>query len=272
MKDLLEAGVHFGHQTNRWNPKMKPLIYTERKGIHIIDLQKTAAQIKEAYNFIVSVVANGESVLFVGTKKQAQSAVKDEATRCQMPYVNYRWLGGMLTNYETIKKSIDKLYNLEKLLLDEKQIEHYTKKEIIKFEKEKQKMEKVLGGIKEMYQLPKAVFTVDTRTERIAIKEAVKLHIPVIAIVDTNNDPTDIKFPIAGNDDAIRAVSLITSIMANAVMEGRRQATMEHDDDNDTNETQGVEDIKDIETKKSEKESFVEEEYLDNSDLPSKVV
>ena len=210
MKALLEAGVHFGHQTRRWNPKMAPYIYTERNGIYIIDLQKTVKKLEEAYNFVRQLSENGQSLLFVGTKKQAQEAIKDEALRCNMYYVNARWLGGMMTNFKTMRTRIDRTFDM------------LPKKEVIKHLGEIEKLEKYLGGVKEMKKLPGALFIVDTRKERNAIAEAHRLGIPVVAIADTNCDPDEIDYPIPGNDDAIRAIKLISSIMANAMIEGRQ--------------------------------------------------
>ncbi len=221
MKQLLEAGVHFGHQTRRWNPKMAEYIFTERNGIYIIDLQKTVKKVEEAYNFIKKVVESGNSVLFVGTKKQAQESIEVEATRCDMFYVNQRWLGGMLTNFKTIKKSIDRLNELEKMEEDGT-FTVLPKKEVIRLRAEKEKLEKNLKGIKTMNELPGAIFIVDPRKERIAIQEAKILGIPIVAIVDTNCDPEEVDYPIPGNDDAIRAVKLLTSKMANAVIEARQ--------------------------------------------------
>ncbi len=221
MKQLLEAGVHFGHQTRRWNPKMKPLIFTERNGIYIIDLQKTVRLMDVAYKFVKELAFNGEKVLFVGTKKQAQESLFVEATKCGMPYVNQRWLGGMLTNYATIKKRIERLFELEKME-EEGHFEVLPKKEVIKLRHEKDKLDKFLGGIRTMKELPSAVFIVDPRKEKIAVAEARKLEIPIIAIVDTNCDPDEIDYIIPGNDDAIRAVKLITSKIADAVLEGRQ--------------------------------------------------
>ncbi|NPA94132.1 MAG: 30S ribosomal protein S2 [Thermodesulfobacteria bacterium] len=220
MKQLLEAGVHFGHQTRRWNPKMKPYIFGARNGIYIIDLQKTVRLFKIAYEFVVDTVANGGNILFVGTKKQAQESIYEEATRCGMPYVNHRWLGGMLTNFHTIRKSIDKLKRIESMFEDGT-IERFPKKEILKLEKRRQKLERNLGGIKDMDGLPSALYVVDSRYEQIAIKEANKLGIPVVAIVDTNCDPDGIDYIIPGNDDAIRAIRLLTSLIANAVLKGK---------------------------------------------------
>ena len=221
MKQLLEAGVHFGHQTRRWNPKMAPYIYTERNGIYIIDLQKTVKKLEEAYNFVRECSANGGYVLFVGTKKQAQDAIKEEAARCGGYYVNARWLGGMLTNFRTMRTRIDRLAQLRKMEEDGT-FAMLPKKEVIKHQGEIEKLEKYLGGVKEMKKLPGALFIVDTRKERNAIAEAHKLGIPVVAIVDTNCDPDEIDYVIPGNDDAIRAIRLIASAMANAAIEGRQ--------------------------------------------------
>ena len=221
MKQLLEAGVHFGHQTRRWNPKMAKYIFTERNGIYIIDLQKTVRKVDEAYNFLRSLAEEGKSVLFVGTKKQAQDAVKEEATKAEMFYVNERWLGGMLTNYQTIQKRIRRLKDLERMEEDGT-FDVLTKKEVLQLRHEMTKLEKFLGGIKEMNRLPGALFVVDPRKERIAVAEAKKLNIPIVAIVDTNCDPDEIDYVIPGNDDAIRAVRLLTSAMASAIVEGRQ--------------------------------------------------
>ncbi|MGI6703212.1 MAG: 30S ribosomal protein S2 [Clostridia bacterium] len=221
MKQLLEAGVHFGHQTRRWNPKMAKYIFTERNGIYIIDLQKTVERIESAYQFVKSVVAENKEVLFVGTKKQAQESIQEESKRCEMPYVNQRWLGGMLTNFKTIRKRVDRLHQLDKMEEDGT-FDLLPKKEVIKLRHEKEKLEKFLGGIKEMKQLPGALFVVDPRKERIAVAEARKLGIPLVSIVDTNCDPDEIDHVIPGNDDAIRAVKLITSIMAAAVLEAKQ--------------------------------------------------
>jgi len=221
MKQLLEAGVHFGHQTRRWNPKMAEYIFTERNGIYIIDLQKTVKKVEEAYNIMKEVAAEGKTVLFVGTKKQAQEAIEEESKRCGMYFVNQRWLGGMLTNYKTIKIRIDRLFELEKMEEDGT-FEVLPKKEVIKLRMEKERLEKFLGGIKDMKDMPGALFIVDPRKERIAIKEAKILGIPVISIVDTNCDPDDVDYVIPGNDDAIRAVKLLTATMANAVIEGKQ--------------------------------------------------
>ncbi len=221
MKQLLEAGVHFGHQTRRWNPKMAPYIYMERNGIYIIDLQKTVKKLEEAYNFVRDITANGGSILFVGTKKQAQEAVKEEAERVGMYYVNARWLGGMLTNFKTMRTRIDRLAQLRKMQEDGT-FDMLPKKEVSKLTNEISKLEKYLGGVKEMKKLPSALFIVDPRKERNAIAEARKLHIPIVAIVDTNCDPDEVDYVIPGNDDAIRAIKLISQTMANAVVEGRQ--------------------------------------------------
>ncbi len=221
MKQLLEAGVHFGHQTRRWNPKMAPYIYTERNGIYIIDLQKTVKKLEEAYSFVRDISANGGSVLFVGTKKQAQDAIKEEAARCGGYYVNARWLGGMLTNFRTMRTRIDRLAQLRKMEEDGT-FAMLPKKEVIKHQAEIEKLEKYLGGVKEMKKIPAALFIVDPRKERNAIAEARKLNIPVVAIVDTNCDPDEIDYVIPGNDDAIRAIRLIAATMANAAIEGRQ--------------------------------------------------
>lgn len=226
MKSLLESGVHFGHQTKRWNPKMKKFIFSERNGIHIIDLQKTIVSIKEAYEAVRDEVKQGRQVLFVGTKKQSQSAIEREAQRCGMPYVSHRWLGGMLTNFSTIKKSIHRLKKIEKMEVDGT-FDSLTKKEIAKLNREKARLDKNLGGIKDMKDLPGLVFVIDTRKEGIAIAEAKRLNIPIIAIVDTNCDPTDIDFPIPGNDDAIRAISLFAEIIANAVIDADNEVGIE---------------------------------------------
>jgi small subunit ribosomal protein S2 len=221
MKQLLEAGVHFGHQTRRWNPKMDRYIYMERNGIYIIDLQQTVKKFDEAYNFVKDVVAGGKGVLFVGTKKQAQETIKDEAKRCEMYFVNQRWLGGMLTNYKTIRKRVLRLKELERMET-EGAFDVLSKKEVAKLRNEWERLERFLGGIKNMEKLPGAVFVVDPRKEKIAVAEARKLHIPVVAIVDTNCDPDEVDYVIPGNDDAIRAVRLIAAKIAEAVLEGKQ--------------------------------------------------
>lgn len=229
MKQLLEAGVHFGHQTRRWNPKMSPYIFTERNGIYIIDLQKTVKLMETAYDFIKETAMNGEKILFVGTKKQAQDSIREEAERCGMFYVNQRWLGGMLTNYQTISKRIDRLFELEKME-EEGMFDVLPKKEVSKLLTEKDKLQRFLGGIKHMKDLPSVIFIVDPRKERIAVAEARKLNIPIVAIVDTNCDPDEIDYVIPGNDDAIRAVKLITGKIADAVIEGTQgQDQLEED-------------------------------------------
>ena len=225
MKQLLEAGVHFGHQTRRWNPKMKEYIFTERNGIYIIDLQKTVKKAEEAYNFVRSVAEAGDSILFVGTKKQAQESIEQEAKRCEMFYVNQRWLGGMLTNFKTIQTRIAKLRKIEKMEADG-DFAYLPKKEVIKLKAEQEKLEKNLSGIKDMKKLPGAMFVVDPRKEHIAVMEARALGIPVVAIVDTNCDPDEVDYAIPGNDDAIRELKLIASKMADAVLEGRQGEQM----------------------------------------------
>ncbi len=223
MKQLLEAGVHFGHQTRRWNPKMAKYIFTERNGIYIIDLQKTVRKLEEAYVFVRDLAADGQEILFVGTKKQAQDSIREEASRCEMPYVNARWLGGMLTNFKTIRQRIKRLEQL-KAMEEDGTFELLPKKEVTKLKLEIEKLEKFMGGITQMKRQPAAMFIVDPRKERIAVAEAKKLGIPIIAIVDTNCDPDEIDYVIPGNDDAIRAVRLISSAMADAVMEGRQMS------------------------------------------------
>ena len=222
MKLLLEAGVHFGHQTNKWNPKMKPYIFGARNGIYIIDLQQTVGMFHAAYDFVADMVGTGGELLFVGTKKQSQESVKEESERCGMPYVNQRWLGGMLTNFNTINKRIERLNLLEKMFSDDS-VKAFPKKEIMKLQKEMNKLEKVLGGIKIMKRLPGGLFIVDPKRESIAVKEAQKLKIPIVAIVDTNCDPDDIDYIIPGNDDAIRAIKLFSSRICDAVIEGKRK-------------------------------------------------
>ena len=226
MKQLLEAGVHFGHQTRRWNPKMATYIFTERNGIYILDLQKTVKKLEEAYFFVRDMAASGESILFVGTKKQAQDAIKEEAERCGQFYVNARWLGGMLTNFKTMRTRIARLNQLQKMQADGT-FDLLPKKEVIKLQLEIAKLEKYLGGVKEMKKLPGALFVVDSRKEKNAIAEARKLNIPIVAIVDTNCDPDEIDYVIPGNDDAIRAIKLISQTMANAVLEGKQGEQLE---------------------------------------------
>ena len=237
MKSLLESGVHFGHQVKRWDPRMKKYIFAERNGIHIIDLQKTIVSIKDAYEAVRKVTVAGKSVLFVGTKKQAQQAIEKEAGRCGMYYVNNRWLGGMLTNFSTIKKSLNRLKKLEKMEVDGT-FDNLTKKEIASLQKDKAKLEKNLGGIKEMKELPGIIFIIDTHKEQIAVTEARRMGIPIVAVVDTNCNPEGIDYPIPGNDDAIRAITLFTQIIANAVIDADNEAGLKiienlQDDDED---------------------------------------
>ncbi len=220
MRQLLESGVHFGHQTRRWNPKMKRFIFTERNGIYIIDLQQSLSYIDRAFEFIRETVAHGGSVLFVGTKKQAQEAIADQATRVGMPYVNQRWLGGMLTNFATVHKRLQRLKELEEIDFDDVASSGMTKKELLVLQREKEKLEKTLGGIRDMQRVPSAVWVVDTKKEHIAVGEARKLNIPVVAILDTNCDPDEVDYKIPGNDDAIRSVSLLTRVVADGVAEG----------------------------------------------------
>ncbi len=222
MKQLLEAGVHFGHQTRRWNPKMKKYIFGARNGIYIVDLQKTVRMFDVAYNMIINTVAEGKSVLFVGTKKQARDSIYEEANRCEMFYVHNRWLGGMLTNFQTIKKGIDRLNELTTMRADGS-INRFPKKEILKLEKEREKLDRNLGGISTMTKLPGAIFIVDTNKETIAVSEARRLNIPTVAVVDTNCDPEEIDYVVPGNDDAIRAIRLISSRIADACIEGRKR-------------------------------------------------
>lgn len=253
MKNLLESGVHFGHQTKRWDPRMKKYIFAERNGIHIIDLQKTIAAIKQAFEIVRQNVLSGKSVLFVGTKKQAQQAVEREAKRCGMFYVNNRWLGGMLTNYSTIKRSLLRLKKIEKMEIDGT-FENLTKKEISRLQKEKQRLEKNLLGIKEMKDLPGVIFVIDTRKEVIAVSEAKRLNIPIIAVVDTNCNPNGIDYPIPGNDDAIRAITLFTQIIANAVIEAENEV--------------GLEVIETLQEDKGGEEEFAS--IIDKEDIPDK--
>jgi small subunit ribosomal protein S2 len=220
MRQLLESGVHFGHQTRRWNPKMKRFIMTERNGIYIIDLQQSVDYINNAYEFVKETVAHGGTILFVGTKKQAQEPIAEQATRVGMPYVNHRWLGGMLTNFQTISKRLSRLKELEEINFDDVAGSGYTKKELLIFKREKDKLEKTLGGIRDMAKVPSAVWIVDTKKEHLAVDEARKLNLPVIAILDTNCDPDEVDYKIPGNDDAIRSVTLLTRVVADAVAEG----------------------------------------------------
>jgi len=228
MRQMLEAGLHFGHQTRRWNPKMKPFIYGPRNGIYIINLDATMRKFREAYNYIADVVADGGSVMFVGTKRQAQAIIKEEAERCGMFYVNHRWLGGMMTNFQTIKKSVDRLKKIE-AMQEDGTINRFPKKEILKMEKERVKLNRNIGGIKEMRVLPDVLFVIDPRKEEIAVGEAKKLNIPIVALTDTNCDPDPIDYIIPGNDDAIRAIKLITSEIAAAVLEGKARRGEEQD-------------------------------------------
>ena len=260
MKSLLESGVHFGHQTKRWNPKMARFIFSQRNGIHIIDLQKTSACIVEAYDAVRAVVKQGETVLFGGTKKQAQQAIETEAKRCGMPYINNRWLGGMLTNFTTIKKSIATLKKIEKMEIDGT-FDSLTKKEVSLLTKQKIKLEKNLGGIKDMKDLPGALFIIDTKKEAIAVTEAKRLGIPVIAVVDTNCDPSDITYPIPGNDDAIRAISLFVEIIANAVVDADNEAGIQ------IIETLGNEDESEEVAKKDEEEEAIVFSTDENADF-----
>ena len=251
MKSLLESGVHFGHQVKRWDPRMKKYIFAERNGIHIIDLQKTIVSIKDAYEAVRKVTVAGKSVLFVGTKKQAQQAIAKEAERCGMYYVNNRWLGGMLTNFSTIKKSLTRLKKLEKMEIDGT-FDNLTKKEIASLQKEKAKLEKNLGGIKEMKELPGIIFIIDTHKEQIAVTEARRMGIPIVAVVDTNCKPEGIDYTITGNDDAIRAITLFTQIIANAVIDADNEAglkiieNLQDDDEEMTSEISGKSDEEEI--------------------------
>ena len=258
MKQLLEAGVHFGHQTRRWDPKMAEYIFQARNGIHIIDLQKTSKKLDEAYDFIKEQAAEGKTILFVGTKKQAQECIKEAAQKCGMYYVDQRWLGGMLTNFGTIKGRVQRLKDLETMEQDGT-FDVLPKKEVILLKREMEKLEKNLGGIKEMDQLPGVIFLVDPKKERIAILEARKLNIPLVGIVDTNCNPEDLDYPIPGNDDAIRAVKLITDVMANAVIEGKQgEAYIPENDEQLANETEGeqasIEEVVAKETEATENE------------------
>ena len=261
MKQLLEAGVHFGHQTRRWNPKMAEYIFTERNGIYIIDLQKTVRKIEEAYNFLREVSEEGKDVLFVGTKKQAQESVEAEAKRAGMFYVNQRWLGGTLTNFKTISKSINRLHELEKME-EEGIFDVLPKKEVIKLRAEGERLEKFLGGIKNMTKLPGALFIVDPRKEKNAIAEAKILGIPVVSIVDTNCDPDEVDFVIPGNDDAIRAVKLLTGKMADAIIEGRQGEQFEDIEEVEVEEnvevTEEVEPVEEIVEEREEAEQIQE--------------
>jgi small subunit ribosomal protein S2 len=245
MKELLEAGVHFGHQAKRWNPKMKKYIFGERNGIYIIDLQKTLKLFKEAYDFVRTSSSQGKDILFVGTKKQAQDAITEEAKRCGMYYIASRWLGGMLTNFATIKKSIDRLKKIEKMKEDGT-YDKLTKKEVARLEKERTKLEKILCGIKTMPGLPSLLFVIDPRNEQIAVQEANRLGIPVVAVVDTNCDPDNIDYVIPGNDDAIRAIRLMASKVADAVIEGRQAIAKEAGEAMETAKAAGAADLAEV--------------------------
>ena len=245
MKQLLEAGVHFGHQTKRWDPKMAEYIYQARNGIHIIDLQKTSKKIDEAYDFVKDVAEEGKDILFVGTKKQAQECVKDAALKSNMFYVDQRWLGGMLTNFKTIRKRVERLKKLEEMQEDGT-FDLLPKKEVAALKNEMEKLEKNLGGIKEMTRLPGAMFVVDPKNERIAVLEAKKLNIPIVGLVDTNCSPEDVDYPIPGNDDAIRAVKLITDVMANAIIEGRQGEMLEVAPEMEQNVSEEVTDMEQV--------------------------
>lgn len=254
MKQLLEAGYHFGHQTNKWNPKMKPYIFGARNNIYIIDLQQTVGLFQNAYNFVIDTVSEGGEIMFIGTKKQSQDSIHDEATRCGMPYVNQRWLGGMLTNFVTIKKRIDRLNYLDQIFEDDS-VRAFPKKEIMGLQKEREKLVKVLGGIQKMKSLPAALFIVDPKRETIAVNEAKKLRIPIIAIVDTNCDPENIDYIIPGNDDAIRAIKLFSSKFADAVTEGKRR----------------YEERLQAETDKDAESSTVQQEENPEADIPESI-
>ncbi|MDO5041497.1 MAG: 30S ribosomal protein S2 [Peptoniphilus sp.] len=258
MKSLLEAGVHFGHQTRRWNPKMARYIFTQRNGIYIIDLQKTVKKINEAYEFVREVAAENGVILFVGTKKQAQDAIEKEAKRCEMPFINQRWLGGLLTNFNTIKGRIDRLHEIGQMEEDGI-LDRLPKKEVIKIKHEEEKLEKFLGGIKNMKGMPDAIFVVDPKKEKIAVKEAQILGIPVIGIIDTNCDPDEIDYPIPGNDDAIRAVKLITETIANAVLEGKQGTQTEDYEEDEKHE--------DVEVTEEMSEESLEDVEEDEKDL-----
>lgn len=273
MKSLLEAGVHFGHQTNKWNPKMKPYIFGARNNIYIIDLQQTVGLFQTAYNFVIDTVSEGGNLLFIGTKKQSQDSIRDESTRCGMPYVNQRWLGGMLTNFVTIKKRIDRLNYLDQIFEDDS-VRAFPKKEIMGLQKERDKLLKVMGGIRIMKGLPSALFVVDPKRETIAINEARKLKIPIVAIVDTNCDPDLIDYVIPGNDDAIRAIKLFSSKFADAVLEGKRRyeeklqaetdkemasVKMEEDENSEADIPESIE-TKEGDSNQDENEPNVEEE------------
>lgn len=261
MKKLLEAGVHFGHQTRRWNPKMKKFIFTERNGIYIIDLQKTVEQIEKAYDFLREVASEGGSVLFVGTKKQAKDSIKLEAQRSGQYYVSNRWLGGMLTNFQTIRKSVDKLKKLE-AMEEDGTFDLLPKREVLEHKREMEKLEKNLGGIKEMTQLPDALFVVDPKNEELAVHEAQILGIPVVSIIDTNADPDEVTIPIPGNDDAIRAVKLIANIMSKAIIEGKQG--LENFDENEVDFESSDEDIEEFDEEEVDEENFDDIDYIED--------
>lgn len=270
MKQLLEAGVHFGHQAKRWNPKMKKYLFIERNGIFIIDLQKTIRKFKEAYNFVKDTCTGGGKIIFVGTKKQAQEIIQEEALRCNMPYVNQRWLGGMLTNFDTIQKSLIRLKKIEEMR-DNGNYAGLTKKEASRIEKKRQKMEKVLKGIKDMDRLPDAVFIIDTKRERIAVNEANTLEIPVIAIVDTNADPDGIQYPIPGNDDAIRSLKLITSHISDAVMEGYEEWLARLSEEEEEKKEERLKEEKNLQPRaKTKKKTKLKNSDYKNSDVAEK--
>ncbi|WP_198470104.1 30S ribosomal protein S2 [Acetomicrobium sp. S15 = DSM 107314] len=266
MKQLLESGVHFGHQTRRWNPKMKPYIFAERNGIYIVDLQKTVKGLERAYDFLREVSKGGGSVLFVGTKRQAQETIAEEAQRCGQFYINQRWLGGLLTNFQTIARRVRYMIRLQEME-ESGEFERYPKKEVIKLRKERAKLEKYLSGIRDMKDIPDALYVVDPRREEIAVKEAHKLGIPVVAIVDTNCDPELINFPIPGNDDAIRAIKLITSLMADAIIEGRQgidgTLTVKEAETEEEPETEETEEVISVREKLHETYAEVEEELVE---------
>ena len=259
MKQLLEAGVHFGHQTKRWDPKMAEYIYQARNGIHIIDLQKTSKKIDEAYSFMKEVAEEGKDILFVGTKKQAQECVKEAALKSNMFYVDQRWLGGMLTNFKTIRKRVERLNQLERMQEDGT-FDVLPKKEVAALKNEMEKLEKNLGGIKEMTRMPGAMFVVDPKNERIAVLEARKLNIPIVGLIDTNCNPEDVDYPIPGNDDAIRAVKLITDVMANAIIEGRQGEILEVESEMEEQAEENAEEVKSMEEVVAEEAAEAKEE------------
>lgn len=265
MKQLLEAGVHFGHQTRRWNPKMKPFIFAERNGIHIIDLQQTVTRLNDAYKYVATITAEGESILFVGTKKQAQEAVEQEAKRCGMFYVNQRWLGGMLTNFQTIQIRIRYLKDLQ-ARKERGEFERLPKKEALHLEEQMAKLERTLGGIKEMRRLPAAIFAVDTRKEHTAVLEARRLEIPVIALADTNCDPDEMDYPIPANDDAIRAVRLLCTKIADAALEGRRQLEAQQKDQEPSDEEGGLPEVSEEQSTASAASEVSSEELVTPSE------